>query len=78
MLKDNGGIAKTADFVAAGIKKYDVAALCKEGFLERVRRGVFGMRRGAVTKRQQICYVNSRLQMHLPPGGNDTIFSQQR
>ncbi len=41
MLKDNGGIAKTADFAAAGIKKYDVAALCKEGFLERVRRGVY-------------------------------------
>ena len=41
MLKGNGGIAKTAEFVAAGIKKYDVAALCKEGFLERVRRGVY-------------------------------------
>ena len=41
MLKVNGGIAKTADFAAAGIKKYDVAALCKEGFLERVRRGVY-------------------------------------
>ncbi len=43
MLKSNGGIAKTADFVAAGIKKYDVAVLCKEGFLERVRRGVYQM-----------------------------------
>ena len=41
MLKGNGGIAKTADFVAAGINKYDVAALCKEGFLGRVRRGVY-------------------------------------
>ena len=41
VLKDNGGIAKTADFVAAGIKKYDVAALCKKGFLERIRRGVY-------------------------------------
>ena len=41
VLKENGGIAKTADFVAAGIKKYDVATLCKEGFLERVRRGVY-------------------------------------
>ena len=41
VLKGNGGIAKTADFVAAGINKYDVAALCKEGFLGRVRRGVY-------------------------------------
>ena len=41
VLKGNGGIAKTADFVAAGINKYDVAALRNEGFLERVRRGVY-------------------------------------
>ena len=41
VLKGNGGIAKTADFVAAGINKYDVAALCKEGYLERVRHGVY-------------------------------------
>ena len=41
VLKGNGGIAKTADFVAAGIKKYDVAMLCKEGFLKRIRRGVY-------------------------------------
>lgn len=35
------GIAKTADFTAAGIKKYEVAALCKEGFIERIRRGFY-------------------------------------
>ena len=29
VLKGNGGIAKTAVFVAAGINKYDVSALCK-------------------------------------------------
>ena len=29
VLKGNGGIAKTADFVAAGIKKYDVAVMIK-------------------------------------------------
>ena len=40
-LKGNGIISKTADFVAAGIKKYNVAALCKEGFLKRVRRRVY-------------------------------------
>ncbi len=41
VLKANGGIAKTTDFVAAGIKKYDVAALCREGLIERIRRGVY-------------------------------------
>lgn len=38
---NNGGIAKTADFVEAGIKNYEVAALCKEGIIERIRRGFY-------------------------------------
>ena len=41
VLEDNGGIAKTTDFATAGIKNYDVAALCKKGFIERIRRGVY-------------------------------------
>lgn len=36
-----GGIAKTADFVAAGLKNYDVAALCNEGYIERIRQGYY-------------------------------------
>ena len=38
---NNGGIAKTADFTAAGMKNYEVAALCKEGFIARIRRGFY-------------------------------------
>lgn len=38
---NNGGIAKTADFTAVGMKNYEVAALCKEGFIERIRRGFY-------------------------------------
>ena len=38
---NNGGIAKTADFVAEGIQNYEVAAFCKEGFIERIRRGFY-------------------------------------
>lgn len=38
---NNGGIAKTADFVAEGIKNYEVVVLCKEGFIERIRRGFY-------------------------------------
>ena len=41
VIKNKGGIAKTADFTAEGIKNYDVAALCKEGFIERIRRGFY-------------------------------------
>ena len=38
---NNGGIAKTADFAAFGINKYDVAELCKKGCIERIRRGFY-------------------------------------
>lgn len=38
---NNGGIAKTADFVAEGIKNYEVAALCKDGHIDRIRRGFY-------------------------------------
>ena len=38
---NNGGIAKTADFAAVGMKNYEVAVLCKEGFIERIRRGFY-------------------------------------
>lgn len=38
---NNRGIAKTADFTAAGMQNYEVAALCKEGFIERIRRGFY-------------------------------------
>ena len=34
---DNNGIAKSADFVAAGIRAVDVVNLCNTGFLNRVR-----------------------------------------
>lgn len=41
VIEDNGGIAKTADFNAAGMRNYDVVALYKKGFIERIRRGVY-------------------------------------
>ena len=33
------GIAKTADFVAEGLTSYDVANLCENGYLKRIRHG---------------------------------------
>ncbi|MCM1143298.1 MAG: type IV toxin-antitoxin system AbiEi family antitoxin domain-containing protein [Blautia sp.] len=38
---NNGGIAKTADFKAVGIKNYEVATFCKNGFIERIRHGFY-------------------------------------
>lgn len=37
----HGGIAKTADFTAAGMKNYEVSALCKAGVIERIRHGFY-------------------------------------
>ena len=41
VIKNKGGIAKTADFVSVGMKNYEVAALCKDGYIERIRRGFY-------------------------------------
>lgn len=41
LIKENGGIAKTADLVLAGIKKENIALLCKKGYIERIRQGVY-------------------------------------
>lgn len=38
---DKGGLAKTSDFVLAGLKNHAVAALCKAGAIERIRRGFY-------------------------------------
>lgn len=38
---EKGGIAKTSDFVAAGIPAVDVVNLCNTGYLERIRHGYY-------------------------------------
>lgn len=41
VIANNGGIAQTADFKAVGIKNYEMTELCKEGIIERIRRGFY-------------------------------------
>ena len=41
IIEDSGGIARTSDFAAKGISKYEVAAFCKDGVIERIRRGFY-------------------------------------
>ena len=41
VLIEKSGIAKTADFLSAGLKKPDLTMLCSVGFLERVRHGFY-------------------------------------
>ena len=43
VIKSKGGIAKSADFVASGIRAVDVVSLCNAGYLDRVRHGYYQM-----------------------------------
>lgn len=54
IIKNNGGIAKTADFVAEGLTNYDVANLCKDGYLGRVRHGYYQLAEQKDIKEEQV------------------------
>ena len=54
IINDNDGIAKTADFVAEGLSNYDVANLCKEGYLERIRHGYYQLAEQEDIKEEQV------------------------
>ena len=43
VIESKGGIAKSADFVAAGIRAFDVVSVCNAGYLDRVRHGYYQM-----------------------------------
>ena len=43
VIVSKGGIAKSADFVAAGIRAVDVVSLCNSGYLDRIRHGYYQM-----------------------------------
>ena len=43
VIMNKGGIAKSADFVAAGIRAVDIVNLCNAGYLDRVRHGYYQM-----------------------------------
>ena len=54
IMKDNGGIAKTADFVAEGLTTYEVASLCKKGHLERIKHGYYQLAEQEDIKEEQV------------------------
>ncbi|MCR4593519.1 MAG: type IV toxin-antitoxin system AbiEi family antitoxin domain-containing protein, partial [Clostridiales bacterium] len=41
IIKKTGGIAKTSDFLAAGLYKSDIGKFVTEGVLERIRHGFY-------------------------------------
>lgn len=48
------GIAKSADFVAAGIRAVDVVNLCNNGFLHRVRHGYYELAEENAVSEEQL------------------------
>ena len=51
---EKGGIAKTLDFVAAGIPAVDVVNLCNTGYLERIRHGYYQLADGNTSSEEQL------------------------
>ena len=54
VIESKGGIAKSADFVAAGIRAADVVNLCNAGYLDRVRHGYYQMAEQDAATEEQI------------------------
>lgn len=54
IIENNGGIAKTSDFAVKGINKHEVAKLCKEGFIERIRRGFYQLPQSNTLAEEQL------------------------
>ena len=54
---EKGGIAKTSDFVAAGIPAVDIVNLCNTGYLERIRHGYYQLADGNTSSEEQLIAV---------------------
>ena len=54
VIVNNGGIAKSADFVAAGIRAADVVNLCNAGILSRVRHGYYEITEKSEVSEEQL------------------------
>lgn len=54
VILNKGGIAKTADLVSEGIRNDEVAALCKDGFIERIRHGFYQLPQNVIATDEQI------------------------
>ena len=58
---NNGGIAKSADFVAAGIRAADVVNMCNAGYLSRVRHGYYQLaEQDAFSEEQMLAHLSQK------------------
>lgn len=54
VIVNKGGIAKSADFVAAGIRAADVVNMCNVGYLDRVRHGYYEIAEKSMVSEEQL------------------------
>ena len=54
VLIEKGGVAKSADFVAAGIHAVNVVNLCNAGYLDRVRHGYYQLAEAVASSEEQL------------------------
>ena len=51
------GVAKAADFVAAGIPSVDVVNMCNAGYLDRIRHGYYQLAEGDSSSEEQLLAI---------------------
>ena len=49
-----GGIAKTSEFVSAGLSNFDVAHLCSDGYIKRLRHGYYQLAHNEDISEEQV------------------------
>ena len=54
VLIEKGGVAKSADFVAAGMRAVDVVNLCNAGYLDRIRHGYYQLAEANTSSEEQL------------------------
>lgn len=54
VIESKGGIAKSADFVVAGIRAADVVNMCNAGYLDRVRHGYYQLAENDTSSEEQL------------------------
>lgn len=78
IIMSRSGVAKSADFVAAGIRAVDVVNMCIAGYLERVRHGYYSLAGEDIVSEEQLLATLVRRELcvlSLPFSTMDTVTS---
>lgn len=57
VIDSKGGVAKSSDFVAAGLRAIDVINMCNAGFLDRVRHGYYQLAEQSTVSEEQLLAI---------------------